>query len=313
MTLCCRRPLLALLVVASLIHTAAPAAPAAVRLLVRAAGTGGEAGRLDVISLPDGGLSASLPLRCERAHYGAGVLACLRVVPGQGLKLDLADRQGKVAQTLNFPNVLLASRVRVSADGALVALTGFSGGHSYTGTDFSTRTYLVDAIRRRLLADVSTFKVVEAHGLALAARRINVWGVSFDPAVSNRFVATVGAAGEVFLAEGDLQAHTLTLLRKDMECPSFSPDGKRIAFKRRDGAGGWLPAVYETASGRETVMPEARSVDDQIEWLDNATIIYELARRQGGEDDVDLVRRRADGVGPSAVLRAGAGSPARYD
>ncbi len=285
----------------------------AATLLTRHA-LGAEAGRIDVLKLPGAQAQGQLGLRCERVHYSAGVLACLRAVPGQGLKLDLADKAGQVAMTLSFPNVLLASRVRVAANGGLVAFTGFSSGHTYTGTDFATRTYVVDAARRRLLADLSTFKVVESAALQMPARRFNVWGVSFDPAAPGRFVATVGAGGEVFLAQGDLAAKTLVLLRKDMECPSYSPDGKRIAFKRRKPGGGWLPAIYEPASGREWVLQEARSLDDQILWLDNDTIAYELVRPgqpEGGETDV--VARAAGGSGASSVLRAGAGSPSLFD
>lgn len=298
------------------IAAAAPE-PSAARLLVRFAGDGADAGRLDVVDAARGKLVESLAMRCDRAHYGAGVLACLRSVPGQGLKFDLADRHGKPALTLSFPNVLLASRVRVARDGALAAFTGFSAGHTYSGTDFSVRTYLVDVVRKRLLADVSTFKVVESASMKLPAKRINVWGVTFDPRAPNRFMATVGAAGQVFLASGDIAAKTLTLLRTEMECPSFSPDGTRLAFKRRDGAGGWVPAVLDLASGREVVMKEIRSIDDQIEWLNNNTLIYELARTAGGMASqggvTDLMMRNADGRSASSVLLANAGSPTRFD
>jgi hypothetical protein len=282
------------------------------RLLVRYAGPGAEAGRVEIVNARTGASAGALELHCDRVHANQQLVACLRTVAGQGVKLDLADRQGKVQATLNFPNVVLASRLRVSRDGALVGLTGFNGGHSYTGTDFSTRTYIVDAPGRRLLADVSTFRVIDSATLKLPARRFNVWGVSFHPQGGGRFVATVGAAGEVFLAAGDLKAKTLTLLRPEMECPSLSPDGTRVAFKRRDGAGGWRPAVYEFASGREWTMQEARSIDDQIEWLDNDTITYELAV-SATSTDTDVVLRKADGSGASRVLRARAGSPAAFD
>lgn len=286
-------------------------------LLVRVASAGVDAGRVDIVSAKNGKTKESLNLRCDRVHHGAGSVACLRTVAGQGLKLDLADRQSKVLSTLNFPNVLLASRVRVSRNGAMAAFTGFSAGHSYTGTDFSTRTYLIDVGRKRLLADVSTFKVIESASLKLTAKRINVWGVSFDPNASNRFVATVGADGQVFLVQGDIQAKTLTLLRAEMECPSFSPDGTRVAFKRRNPAGGWLPAIYEFGSGREWVMKEVRSIDDQIEWLDNETIVYELVRAPTSDstavNDTDVMVRKANGSGVSTMLRQNAGSPSVFD
>lgn len=286
-------------------------------LLVRVANSSSEAGRIDIVSAVDGKRLESLSLHCDRVYAGAATIACLRTVAGQGLKLDLADRQGKTHTTLNFPNVLLASRVRVSRDGAMAAFTGFSAGHSYVGTDFSTRTYLIDVVRKRLLADVSTFKVIESAELKLAAKRINVWGVSFDPMLANRFVATVGAGGQVFLAEGNIQNKTLTLLRADMECPSFSPDGKRVAFKRRNPAGGWFPAVYEFASRREWVMQEVRSIDDQIEWLNNETIAYELVQAATATaktpNETDVMVRKADGRGVSTVLLSNAGSPSVFD
>lgn len=294
---------------------ARPAAPDS-RVLIRVAATGNDAGRLDLIAATGGRLLASLPLHCDRVHNAGTVIACLRTVPGQGLKLDLADRQAKVLGTLNFPNVLIASRVRVSPDGATVALTGFSAGHTYIGTDFSTRTYLIDAVSRRVQSDVSMFKVIEANGLTLAARRINVWGVTFDPKVSGRFLATVGAGGGVFLAAGDAKARTLTLLRADMECPSLSPDGKKVAFKRRNGANGWWPAVYELASGREWIMKDTRSIDDQIEWLDETTIAYEIAAVGSADGhagtNTEVVTRKADGSGPAFLLRKNAGSPSPF-
>ena len=66
-----------------------------------------------------------------------------------------------------------------------------------------------------------------------------------------------------------------------MECPSLSPDGTRIAYKKNTGgtlAAHWRVAFLDLATGKETVLSEPRSVDDQIEWLDDQTLLYGLAR-----------------------------------
>jgi len=286
------------------------------QLLVLTAGSTSDRGKVEVVTTAAAKRASMGDMRCDRAYARGGTLACLHAVPGRGLMLKLADKRGAVQHSMNFMNVLLASRVRVSNDGALVAFTGFSSGHSYSGTDYSTRTYLIDAAHRRLLGDVSAFKIIEAANLKLPGKRTNVWGVSFDPNSPNRFVATVGSGDQVFLAQGDIQARTLTLMRADMECPSFSPDGKRVAFKRRRPEGGWSPAVYDLASGREWVMKESRSIDDQIEWVDNETIAYELprsAQSDAAEGDTDVVVRAANGSGPSTVLFLRAGSPSVFD
>jgi hypothetical protein len=60
------------------------------------------------------------------------------------------------------------------------------------------------------------------------------------------------------------------------ECPSLSPDETRIAYKKRRG-NTWRLHVLDLASGRETALAETRSVDDQVEWLDDERIMYGLA------------------------------------
>ena len=74
----------------------------------------------------------------------------------------------------------------------------------------------------------------------------------------------------------------MTVVAPNVECPSLSPDGQRIAFKRRvvpapQGRVVWQLVVRELASGAETVLArETRSVDDQVEWIDQREIAYSL-------------------------------------
>jgi hypothetical protein len=60
--------------------------------------------------------------------------------------------------------------------------------------------------------------------------------------------------------------------------------------------------VLDLASGRETPLAETRSVDDQVEWLDDGRILYGL------QGDIWVVP--ADGSGTPQVYLADALSPA---
>ncbi|GAB3814653.1 TolB family protein [Micromonospora zhanjiangensis] len=92
----------------------------------------------------------------------------------------------------------------------------------------------------------------------------------------------------------------------------MSPDGTRIAFKKHGDLppGRWRLAVYELATGRETLLAEPRSVDDQVEWLDDGRIVYGLPRDGGPTATSDLWRVPADGTGGPELLVHDAWSPA---
>ena len=76
---------------------------------------------------------------------------------------------------------------------------------------------------------------------------------------------------------GDLRGRTLVTLRRNVECPSLSPDGRRLVYKKLVGdPPAWRYHVLDLASGRETPLPEARSVDDQAEWLDDSHVLYRV-------------------------------------
>jgi hypothetical protein len=63
-----------------------------------------------------------------------------------------------------------------------------------------------------------------------------------------------------------------------VECPALAPDASRIAYKKRVMEGNrlkWRLAIRTLGRADERVLPgETRSVDDQVEWLDNETILY---------------------------------------
>ena len=74
--------------------------------------------------------------------------------------------------------------------------------------------------------------------------------------------------------EGDVAARRLTVLHENVECPSLSPDGTRIAFKKRTSTGLWQLMVLDLETMQETQLAEKESIDDQVEWLDNGRILY---------------------------------------
>ena len=93
---------------------------------------------------------------------------------------------------------------------------------------------------------------------------------------SNRFYATAASGKTTWLVEGNIAERSLRVLRENVECPSLSPDQKRIAFKKRVGAlGQWRLHVLDLASLEDAPLAlETHNFDDQIEWLDDGHVLY---------------------------------------
>jgi dipeptidyl aminopeptidase/acylaminoacyl peptidase len=239
-------------------------------------------------------------LVCERVYFAAKQGLCL--MPKQ-------DALGTTAQArvfdVGFRPVRSArlggivSRARVSPSGRYGAATTFVSGHSYQDQGFSTSTTLIDMARGKVLANLERFAVTK-DGKPFKAIDFNFWGVTFTPD-DRRFYATLQSSGDIYLIEGDVDTRRARVIAKGVECPSLSPDGRRIAFKSRQG-GRWRLHVLDIASGQRTALAETRSVDDQVEWLDDRRILYGL------EGHVWAVP--ADGNGEPSIYVRDALSPA---
>ncbi|MFJ6352747.1 TolB family protein [Streptomyces sp. NPDC092046] len=265
-------------------------------------------GLLSTVSLDDpSGPRTVTSTHCDRAYTSGGTTACLTPAGAlSGPRLLVLDENQRTRRTV--PLTGLPNRTRVSADGRMVAWTLFVGGDSYAGGGFSTRTGILDTRTGRLVPSLEDFAVFR-EGRRYRAADINVWGVTFA-SDANRFYATVASAGTRSLVEGDIEARTLRTLADNVECPSLSPDGRRIAFKQAvgaDPANGWRVSVLELATLRRTELAETRNVDDQAAWLDDTTVAYAL-QRPDGTNDVWTVP--ADGSGSPHLLVPGANSPA---
>jgi hypothetical protein len=211
-------------------------------------------------------------LRCERVYFAAGQGLCLTanrrtVTRYSAVTFDEDFRPRHTFQLRGMP-----SRVRVSPDGRYAAYTIFITGHSYAAGSFSTKTVLIDMTVDKEMAELEQFTVWR-DGQVIHTPDFNFWGVSFATD-SNRFYATLTTGGIPYLVEGDIAARTARVLYKHVECPSLSPDNTRIAFKRLTDRG-WRLHVLELATMNDTPLSaETRSVDDQVEWLDERHILY---------------------------------------
>jgi hypothetical protein len=257
---------------------------------------------------PDGARYVT-PLTCDRVYYSGSRGLCL---VSEAQRPDAAthlafvfDEQFKVLKTIALAGP--PSRTRLSADGRRAAFTVFDEGHSYADGVFSTRTTIVDTIKGDVLGDLEEFKV-SRDGQPFASVDFNFWGVTFARD-GNRFFATLRTGGRAYLVEGDIDARKAHLLIPGAECPSLSPDNARIAFKKElaGSRGWWMLSLFDLATGSvRALSSESRSVDDQVEWLDDSDLIYFLP----GTDGNHIWRLRTDvAEAPQIFVQAGS-SPA---
>lgn len=267
--------------------------------------------RDEITAVPAGRLSGprtASGVRCLRFHEAAGTGICLRAVHGKLRDTYRAVVLDKRLHELRHYDVAgTPTRARVSPGGHTVAWTVFVSGDSYAGTAFSTRTSLVDTRTWRLDANLETYALT-VDGHPVHAVDINIWGVTF--ADDNRFYATAATGGKTYLVRGDRTARTLTALHTNVECPSLSPDGTRIAYKKRvngaDPDAPWRLYVLDLRTLRETPTGEHRNVDDQAVWRDGRTLVYSLP----GDFGSDLWTVPADGTGRPQRLVTAALAPA---
>ena len=214
-------------------------------------------------------------LQCQRIYFAAGLGLCAGTTFTGGA--FIFDRDLTVVRRLRAEG--LASRARISADGLYGAMTFFVRGDSYAAAGFSTRTTIIRMSDGGDIGDLETFAVLK-DGAPYRSVDFNFWGVSFTPD-SNQFYATLGIRTETFLVRGDIGLRRLEVVRGNVECPSVSPDGRRVVFKKRmpearPGAVIWRLAVLDLSTMTETMLADERSVDDQAEWVDNDRIAYSL-------------------------------------
>lgn len=264
---------------------------------------------VSVAAADPGGPRTASHVKCLRFYAASGTGVCLQAVHGpvsDTYRAVILDASLHERAHYDVPGI--PSRARVSPSGRYAAWTAFVGGDSYAGTDFSTRTAVVDTRTGALTPSLEAYRIVK-DGRTYHAADVNFWGVTFA-ADDRTFYATLATRGTTYLVRGDLRSRTLTTLHTNVECPSLSPDGTRIAFKKRVKGlpkdAPWHLYVLDLRTRRETPLAEPRSVDDQAVWRDDRTLVYALP----GDYGADLYEIPADGTGRPRRIGTAAVSPA---
>lgn len=231
---------------------------------------------------------------CDRVYATRTIGMCLHIDRGVVTTFTASLMDATWTETRAWPLPGIPSRTRISADSRLIASTAFVTGESYGTVGFSTQTVIrsVDGTDYGSLEDFAL--LVDGHQVTAIDR--NIWGVTFS-ADDTVFYATAASGGRTWLVRGNLAARTLTAIRDTAECPSLSPDGTHIAYKKNLStltAPHWSIAVLDLSTGQEIVLPEERNVDDQVEWLDNDNLLYGLPRTDAVGDS-DIWSMRSDG------------------
>jgi len=281
-------------------------------VVFRSTALGDSYGKLSVVALDHpAGDRAVLDSSCERVYATATDGVCITADRGIVATYGITQLNPRLAPQQSADLVGLPSRARISPDGSLISTTTFVTGHSYSESSFSTQTI----IRRNtgaVIGNIENFATT-VDGQPLTAVDRNYWGVTFVD--DDTFYATAASTSmaKTWLVKGSISGRSMTSVHTDAECPSISPDRTRVAFKTRQGnpaPGQWRIAVLDLSTGKETLLAETRSVDDQVEWLDNSTVLYALPRAGSDATVTDVWQVPADGTGSPTVFIPQGSSPA---
>ena len=136
---------------------------------------GSQFGKATLAALEEGSDQSILDFDCERLRYASAFAVCLVVDPTlTTYSAEIFDHRFRRLHKL--PLTALPSRVRVSPDGCLAAITVFVTGHRYAQAGFSTRTTIVEMGPERQIAELEQFSVTR-NGTPFKEQDFNFWGV----------------------------------------------------------------------------------------------------------------------------------------
>lgn len=258
------------------------------------------------------GPAARTDLTCERVYFAGGRGLCLfhnrEEIDREILAITFDD---KFRPLHKLPLTGFPSRARVSRDGHYAASTVLLK-YIEQKNVFLTRTNLIDLTTGAELGNLEQF-TVRRKGARFRAVDFNswsYWSVTFTED-GNKFFATLASLEETYLVSGDIGARVVNVLRENVECPSLSPDGKRLAFRKRVENGDRRLHVLELSTLTDRPLAsESRSVSDQVEWLDDDHVLYGISEPVGlPENSANIWIASVSDATPARVFVRGAISP----
>jgi hypothetical protein len=267
---------------------------------------------------------SDVDLNCLRTHTNGVEIFCLGLPMAQQNspfpQYAFYDSALKKISSGNLIAGNFVSRARLSKDGKYASSTAFKSGAGYGASGLSTEALIIDPKGRSASISVENFQLTHDTKI-IKPTDLNIWGLTFDPKQSSLFYATASFGGVPYLVKGDVLAKTLITLAANIECPSLSPDGKWIAYKSLKAKttekslapsfAAWVPAIMNLATNERIVFDEPSGVDDQIEWLDSKTLVYEQKAivQQSGLTFNLVIRDITQPSYPSKLWMANAASP----
>lgn len=232
-------------------------------------------GRVALLELRPAAEPLVSSLSCLRLHYagGRGLCATQRTRAGEIVNVvhlfDRAlERRGEVVLD-GIP-----TRLRVAPNGLFGAVTTYSEEETPEYERLATRTRIIDMQTGRQVADLRDFRLENSNLPAISGPR-DFSSVAFERD-GDRFFATLATDEERYLVAGSLREQRVTALRGGVANEALSPNGDRLAVKRLlPERGFWQLAVIDLRTWTERDLRQGpRSVDDQVEWLDDDHVMY---------------------------------------
>ena len=213
-------------------------------------------------------------LECVRLHYAGGRGVCLvQELYGTVTRhaAYIFDRHLRRGPRIALPGV--PTRVRVAPDGRRAAVTTYAEEETPEGERLAIDSIVVDLASGRVIADLRRFAIEDGQHLPLQGP-IDVGSVTFERD-GDRFFAALMTPAERYVASGTISGRRMTAVRAGLVSEALAPDGRRLVVKKLGARGFWQLAVLDLETGTERDLAQgARSVDDQVEWLDEQHVLY---------------------------------------